>query len=34
MPKHFLNYEHFTKYLNAEVKTELTLGQKLMGRVQ
>lgn len=33
MPKHFLNYEHFTKYLNAEVKTELTLGQKLMGKI-
>jgi len=33
MPKHFLNAEHFTKYLNAEVKTELTLGQKLMGKI-
>ena len=33
-PAYFLKTETFTKYLNAEVKTELTLGQKLMGRVQ
>tara|TARA_R110000772_G_scaffold148307_1_gene258862 strand:- start:1008 stop:1655 length:648 start_codon:yes stop_codon:yes gene_type:complete len=34
MPKHFLNPEHFTKYLNAEVKKELTVGQKLMGGIE
>jgi hypothetical protein len=34
MPKHFLNPEHFVKYLNAEVKKELTVGQKLMGRTE
>ena len=34
MPKHFLNPEHFTKYLNAEVKKELTIGEKLMGRTE
>jgi len=28
-PIHFLKLENFTKYLNAEVKQELTLGQKL-----
>jgi hypothetical protein len=33
-PNYFLKTETFTKYLNAEVKTELTLGEKLMGRVQ
>jgi len=33
IPKHFLNQEHFTKYLNAEVKRELTLGEKLNGKV-
>ena len=33
IPKHFLNQEHFTKYLNTEVKRELTLGEKLNGKV-
>ena len=33
-PNYFLKTETFTKYLNAELKTELTLGEKLMGRVQ
>ena len=32
-PIHFLKLENFTKYLNAEVKQELTLGQKLNGRM-
>jgi len=34
MPKPFLNPETFTKYLNAEVKTKLTIGQKLMGGIE
>ena len=34
MPKHFLNPEHFTKYLNAPIKKELTIGQKLAGGIE
>jgi len=32
-PKYFLKEETFIKYLNAEVKKELTIGEKLMGKV-
>ena len=32
-PKHFLKEDNFVKYLNAEVKRELTLAEKLGGAV-
>ena len=32
LPSYFLKSETFTKYLNAEVKKELTLGEKLIGK--
>ena len=32
MPTNFLNPKHFVKYLNAEVKKELTLAEKLGGK--
>tara|TARA_R110001606_G_scaffold364266_1_gene518638 strand:+ start:1248 stop:1934 length:687 start_codon:yes stop_codon:yes gene_type:complete len=34
MPINFLKEETFIKYLNAEVKKELTVGQKLMGGIE
>ena len=33
-PMYFLKPETFTKYLNAEVKTKLTIGQKLAGGIE
>ena len=32
LPSYFLKSETFTKYLNAEVKKQLTLGEKLIGK--